>query len=377
MHTLGRTWLIVFMISCTLFAACSRPIVPVAPKFTGRLLLLVGENTNGADLVELIPAPSGSGYSHSLVTGGVFEAAPSADRTQLLFTTKDEILLRDLGTGVVKPLVKGENFCLEWAPDGNHFSFKQNSANSQTSLYVSDLDGKTKLIWDDPHAHLGTSTAEQSSKTARAAGSFGCARWIASDRLIFDRFIGSVAKQKPAGGEVLKPNTTTLATVSGAVKLSDSDKKWIIEGVCQVGSAIFLRAQDQSQILIAKSLDNLKTLNPKPGPCSGCRFAGFAAKSCVPFFVEDSSSTSSELFYLNPTNWERQRAAHVGQTFSVSARMLINSAARLMVVGDVPASLSLVDTETGEITPFFPKAGVPGASDERFKSPVPVVWIEK
>jgi hypothetical protein len=97
----------------------------------------------------------------------------------------------------------------------------------------------------------------------------------------------------------------------------------------------------------------------------------------VPFFIEDSSSTSSELFYLNPTNWERQRAAHIGQTFSVSARTLINSAARLMVVGDVPASLFLVDTETGEITPFFPKAGVPGASDDRFKSPVPVVWIEK
>jgi len=133
----------------------------------------------------------------------------------------------------------------------------------------------------------------------------------------------------------------------------------IIEGVCQVGSVIFLRAQDQSQILIAKSLDNLKNLNPKPGPCSSCRFAGFAAKSCVPFFIEDSSSTSSELFSLNPINWERQRAAHIGQTFSVSARMLINSAARLMVVGDVPASLFLVDTEPGKSHRSFPKPGCP------------------
>ena len=366
----------VVIISCALFAACSRPTVSVAPKFSGRLLLLAGENPNGADLIELSPAPSGSSYSNSLVTSGVFEALASPDRTQLLYTTRDEILLRDLQTGAVKPLVKGENFCLDWAPDGNHFSFKQNSANSQTRLYVSDLDGKTKLIWDDPHARFGTSTAGQSSGTARAAGTFGCAHWIAPDRLIFDRFIGSVAKPKP-GSEVLKPNTTTLATLNGDVKLVDSDKKWLIEGVCQVGSVIFLRAQDQSEILIAKNLDNLKTLNPKPGPCSSCRFAGFAAKSCVPFFIEDSSSTSSELFSLNPINWERQRAAHIGQTFSVSARMLINSAARLMVVGDVPASLFLVDTETGEITPFFPKPGVPGASDGRFTSPVPVVWIEK
>lgn len=376
MHTLRRTWLVVVMISCSLFAACSSPTVPVVPKFSGRLLLLAGENTNGADLIEVSPAASGSGYSHSVVTSGVFEAAASPDGTQLLYTTKDEILLRDLRTGAVKPVVKGENFCLDWAPDGNHFSFKQNSANSQTRLYVSDLDGKTKLIWDDPNAYFGTSPAGQASGTARAAGTFGCARWLAPDRLIFDRFIGSAAKPKP-GSEVLKPNTTTLATVDGAVKLSDSDKKWNIEGVCQAGSAVLLRAKDQSQILIAKNIDNLKTLNPKPGPCSSCRFAGFAAKSCVPFFLEDSSSTSSELFYLNPTNWERQRAAHIGQPFSVSARMLINSAARLMVAGDVPASLFLVDTETGEITPFFPKAGMPGASDDRFKSPVPVVWIEK
>jgi hypothetical protein len=376
MHTLGRTWLAVVMISCTLFSACSRPPEPVAPKFSGRLLLLAGENTNGADLVELTAAPSGSSYSHSVVTSGVFEAVASPDGTRLLYATKDGILLRDLRTGADKPLVKGENFCLAWSPDGNRFSYKQKSADSRTRLNVSDLDGKTKLIWDDPHANFGTSTTAQSSGTARAAGSFGCAQWIAPDRLIFDRFIGSVGKPKP-GSEVLKPNTTTLATLNGAVKLSDSDKKWNIEGVCQAGSAVFLRAQDQSQILIAKNLDNLKTLNPKPGPCSSCRFAGFAAKSCVPFFIEDSSSTSSELFSLNPINWERQRAAHIGQTFSVTARMLINSAARLMVVGDVPASLLLIDTETGEIEPFFPKAGMPGASDDRFRSPVPVVWIEK
>ncbi len=376
MHTVARNCIGVVIISCALFAACSRPPTPVGPKFTGRLLLLAGENPNGADLIELTPAPTGSGYTHALVTSGVFEAVASPDRTQLLYTTRDEILLRDLSSGAVKPLLKGENFCLDWAPDGNHFSFKQNAANSQTRLFVSDLVGKTKVIWDDPYAHFGTSTTGQSSGAARTAGTFGCARWLAPDRLIFDRFIGGLGKQKP-GGEVLKPNTTTLATLNGAVKLVDSDKKWLIEGICQVGSAVFLRAQDQSQILIAKTIDNLKTLNPKPGPCSGCRFAGFAAKSCVPFFIEDSSSTSSELFYLNPTNWERQRAAHIGQTFSVSARMLINSGARLMVVGDVPASLLLVDTETGEIAPFFPKAGVPGSSDERFTSPVPVVWIEK
>src|SRR6476620_11320221 len=109
----------IVIILCALISACTRETAPVGPRFTGRLLLLAGENPNGADLIELSAAPTGSTYKHSLVTSGVFEAAASPDRTQLLYTTKDGIQLRDLRTGAVKPLVKGENHCLAWSPDGN------------------------------------------------------------------------------------------------------------------------------------------------------------------------------------------------------------------------------------------------------------------
>ena len=245
----------------------------------------------------------------------MFEAAASPDRTQLLYTTKDGILLRDLRTGAVKPLVQGENYCLAWSPDGRRFSYKQKSpakekapvseAGAPTKLYVSDLDGKAKLIWEDLFANYGAaSPPDQSSVPERAAGTSGCAQWIAPDRLIFDRFLGAFPKQKKSD-EVLKPNTTTLAILSDPVKLSDTERKWSIESVCQIGSAALLRPHDQNQpILIAQSLDHLETLNPSPAPCSGCRFVGFAAQSCVPFFIEDATSTSSELFYLNPTNWQ-------------------------------------------------------------------------
>src|SRR6266404_4128388 len=203
MHTLGRYSIGIILISCALFTACSRRSEPVGPRFSGRLLLLAGENTNGADLFELSAAPTGSTYNYSIVTSGVFEAAASPDRTRLLYTTKDGILLRDLRTGAVKPLVKGENYCLAWSPDGNRFSYKQKSpANEKASigeagvppkLYVSDLDGKAKLIWEDLFADSGTG---QSQETERAAGSSGCAQWIAPDRLIFDRFLGASPKQK-------------------------------------------------------------------------------------------------------------------------------------------------------------------------------------
>src|SRR2546426_2367526 len=156
--------------------ACTRQTVPAGPKFSGRLLLLTGDSTNGADLVELTTAPTGSTYNLIVLTKGVFEAAPSPDRTRLLYTTKDDILLRDLRTGAVKSLVKGENYCLAWSPDGNRFSYKQKStakekerdseAGNQTKLYVSDLDGKTRLISE------GLTNSD-------------CAHWIAADRLIF------------------------------------------------------------------------------------------------------------------------------------------------------------------------------------------------
>ena len=271
-----------------------------------------------------------------------------------------------------------------WSPDGKRFSYKQkvtanekapvSATGTPTKLFVSDLDGKAKLIWEDLTANYGaTSPLGQSTVLERAAGTSGCPQWIAPDRFIFERFLGAFPKQKK-GGEVLKPNTTTLAILSDPVKLSDTDRKWSIEGVCQVGSAALVRPHDQNQpILIAQSLDNLKTLDPSPAPCSGCRFVGFAAQSCVPFFIEDATSTSTDLFSLNPTNWQKQRGTRIDQTFSVTAKMLIKSSARLMIVGDVPATLVLIDTESGEIVPFFPKsAGSPG-----LLFPRPVVWIEK
>ncbi len=384
-HKFGHGCVAIAIVGCALAAACNQQTKSIGPKFSGRLLFLAGANTNGADLFELSASSNGSGYNYSLVTTGVFEAAPNPDQTQLLYTTKDEILLRDLRNGAVKSLVKGENFCLAWSPDGDHFSYRQKSpaderaplseSGARTKLYVSDLDGKSKLIWQDLTPTYATSAPGQSAALERAATSSGCPHWIARDRLIFDRFLGASPKQS---GEVLKPNTTTIATLSDPVKLSDTDRNWSVEGICQVGSDAVLRPHDEAQPLyLARNLDQIKSLHPAPVPCSGCRFVGFAAQSCVPFFIEEATSTSTELFYLNPTNWQRQRGAHIGQTFSLNAKMLIKSSARLMIVGDAPASLLLIDTESGEAVPLLTKPSEPATSDGRLLVPIPVVWIEK
>src|SRR5207302_6526049 len=203
--------------------------------------------------------------SYSLVTSGVFEAAPNPDQTQLLYATRDEILLRDLRSGAVKSLVKGESFCLAWAPDGDHFSYRQKSpaderaplseAGAHTKLYVSDLDGKSKLIWEDLTATYAASSPGQSAALERAAASSDCPQWIARDRLLFDRFLGASPKQR---GEVLKPNTTTIATLSDPVKLSDTDRTLAVEAACQSASDAELRPHDEAQPLpMAQNLDQM------------------------------------------------------------------------------------------------------------------------
>ena len=313
------------------------------------MLLLTGDPTQGAALAELTQA--GDGYNLATLTTGVKEAVASPDQTRLLFATKDEISVRDLAKGSVTSLVKGESACLAWAPDGNHFSYQQKSGSS-TKLLVADLEGKTKLVIDDPN------------------GTTNCAHWIAKDRLVLDRFAGLATKK---GADALKPNTSTVATIGDTVKLKDTPRKWSIETVCPKTNEGFVRSADQNALLIAKNMDRFESLDPAPAPCSECRFIGYAAQSCAPFFIEQPSSTTTELFFLNPTNWQKQRPTSITWTFA-NAKFLINSAARLMVAGDAPDKLLLIDTESGEVTPFFQNAAARGIV---LVSPVPLVWIEK
>jgi hypothetical protein len=357
-----RRYLVLVIFACALIGACSKPAPRVGPKFTGRLLLLAANSSGGTDLVELAATPGGPGYQTSVLAAGVFETSPNPDQTQLLYATRDQIVLRDVRSGADKSLVKGQNFCLSWAPDGTRFSFKQKSA-AGTKLYVSDLEGKTKMIWEDTSG-AGNTLAEAAA-VERANAASTCGHWIAPNRLVFDRFLGGLLKK---GAEPPKANTTTLVILNEPPTFIDTDRKWSVDGVCKSGNAI-MREKDQGQpVLGAKSLDQIKTLDPSPISCSGCRFIGFAARSCVPFFVEQNSSTATDVFSLNPTNWQRLKSASIAQVFSPNARMVIKSSARQMILGDSPSTLLLVDTESGETVSLSPQSPL--------SSPFPVLWIE-
>jgi hypothetical protein len=338
---------LIVLLSTALLAGCSsEPPKRSGPKFSGRVLLLTGDAANGAALAEL--TQSGDGFNLATITPGVTEAVATLDETRLLYATKAEISSRDLKNGAVKPLIKGESVCLAWAPDGNHFSYQQR-AGGATKSYVSDLDGKTKLILDDPN------------------GSTNCPQWISKDRLVLDRFVGA----RTSKGTELKPNTSTVVTIE-PLALKDTPRKWTIESVCAKSNNGFVRS-DQGRLLIAKNIDRFETLDPSEAPCSDCRFVGYAAQSCYPFFTEQPLSTTTELFSINPMDWKKQKPASISWTFSTNARFVIKSSARLAVVGDAPDKLLLIDAESGDVTPFFKNEA---ERKTLLVSPAPVVWIE-
>jgi len=340
------------LIICALLAACSEPAKQTGPAFSGRLFFLSGDKSKGADLAELQTAAAGAANNYQVITSGVFEAVASPDQTKLLYTTKDGIMLRDFAGGAMKSLIKGDSSCLAWAPDGNHFSYKQKSGET-TKLYASDLEGKTKLVLDYPN-----DAAE-------------CAQWISADRIVFDRFVGAAPKK---ANEQLKPNTTTVATIGESVKTKDTPRKWTVEAVCSKSNNGFLRSADQGKLLVAKNIDHFESLDPAAAPCSECRFVGYAAQSCVPFFIEQPTSTTTELFYLNPTNLAKQKPGSINRTFSPNAKALIKSSAKLMIIGD-GANLFLVDTESGAIVSLLDKTVEDSSTPADQK--IPIVWIEK
>jgi hypothetical protein len=352
MSRLTKCFINAGLIAYVMASACTQESKPTGPTLTGRLFFLSGDKTKGQDLAELDAAPAGATSNYQIVTSGILEAIASPDQTKLLYTTRDGVMLRDFISGAVKSAVKGDSFCLAWAPDGNHFSYKQKSGET-TKLYASDLEGKAKLILDYPN------------------DSPDCATWISADRLVFDRFVGAAQKK---ANEQLKPNTTTVATIGDAVKTKDAPRKWTVESVCLKNNNGFLRSADQGKLLIAKNIDHFESIDPSPAPCSECRFVGYAAQSCTPFFTEQPSSTSTDLFYLNPTNWQKQRPSTTKRTFSPNARMLIKSSAKLMIVGDA-ANLFLVDMESGAIISLLGKTAEDSSAPTDQKQPV--AWIEK
>jgi hypothetical protein len=358
-----RLPIVSLIIVCSMIAACTRKRAWTGPQFSGRLLVMAQDWDLHSDLIEITPG-SDSNYNQSIIIRDVFYATASPDQTRLLYSTRDGLFVRELRSGDVEQIVPaagGTNRCLAWSPDGKRFSFRSSESHQRTAkatLSVADLDDHVRVIWE---SWVGGVHSDCD------------VFWIGPDRLIFDRVRGHSPEQEKAG-DVLLANTTTIATLSDPVKFADTKKTWSIDGVCQFGNAAVIRPQyKENPVSMAKDLSDLQHLKPAQ-VCPDCKFAGFAAKSCLPYFMGLNFENGSDIFSLNPTNWQRQKTVHINQAFSVTARTIINTSARLMVVGSGDR-LFLVDAESGDVAPFFPRS-FSSILNKRIISVEPVTWIE-
>jgi hypothetical protein len=354
------------IVTCTvMFGACSRKPTATGPKFQGRLLVLVRDGDLHNDLVELTPGQNAPA-DQKIISSGIFEAVPSPDEKRLLCSNKGGVFVRDLASGADKQLAApagGIHRCLAWAPDGNHFSFRASDSHQPEArawLNVSDLKGNSKVVWE---SWVGATSSDCD------------VHWIASDRLIFDRVLGFSPKQKKDGA-VLPANTTTVVTLKDRMSSVDSEAQWSIRGVCQFGdSAVLTPHHKDGPVVMAKDLNNLKTLNPTSISCSACEFAGFAPKSCIPFFLVMGDAKKTGVVWFNPENWQRQRMAMIDRPLGMSSRSLISSSTKLMVVGDGSALL-LVSTDSGDYTDLLPQKPV-ASSGKAVTAVEPILWLEK
>lgn len=93
----------IVIVFCALVTACNRQSESTEPKFSGRLLVLAQDWDLHSDLIEITPGLN-STYNQTVITSDVFYATASPDQTQLLYSTRDGIFLRDLRSGVVRQL---------------------------------------------------------------------------------------------------------------------------------------------------------------------------------------------------------------------------------------------------------------------------------
>ncbi len=110
--------------------------------------------------------------------------------------TPERPLMHDVATGRTTPIAPMPVFCVSWSPGSQRFSYVAQVGTS-VGLYAAEVTGAAKLIFRAPSAPY-----RSGSTTSTFHGALTCGVWIAEDRLVFQRFAGSL----PAQAARLRPS---------------------------------------------------------------------------------------------------------------------------------------------------------------------------
>lgn len=293
------------------------------------------------------------------------EAAISPNGRLLLYSSGRETLLLDLPSGEMRQVVPHRSSCLRWSPDGSRFAYVTDH------LYVADRAGASEVVYEAPSAvytlftHVG-STGEGSE---RLYGEVGCPVWLSPDRLIFDRFSGSMPQALGEDTdefgrsyyEELRPNGTSLATLDGGATLEHATKRLDVTAACAGGRYVLL-ANDAR---LATARRGLAGLEPRRVFRRGYALAsGFLPGTCTPYVVsalgfkviDPKGGKVAESFNVDagetgPDSGRRWQGVWVGEPTEMVVAVVDFEPLDFAVGRDFagcPCSISLLSLETGE-----------------------------
>ncbi|MEO8434988.1 MAG: hypothetical protein ABI596_08845, partial [Pyrinomonadaceae bacterium] len=128
-------------------AACrkSGSQVPIGPTFKGRLILYTERFGESNKIYEIKSDPTTGNINLNVIAESVEDFALSPDGAYLLYTQRSgsETFLRDLGTAELRKLLVKKASVLDWSPDGNQFSYRDDVLHQ---LVVSNLSGQSQVI---------------------------------------------------------------------------------------------------------------------------------------------------------------------------------------------------------------------------------------
>lgn len=297
----------------------------------------------------------------------------SPDRRTLAYLTERGIVLRDLATGAdreITPTVGGAPManlhgCLHWSPDSRLLSLQ----TFDDTLYLGDTTGRFTMVDAVKRVQYRQQQfiEPQDGPIIPGRSEIDCGRWAGNDRFVFDRvrvMPESVSTSRGATEHVVKPDTSTMAVLSGGtVRLVDSATRWTV--VDQCGTKLVTRKPiggDEDLYLVDGLTEQALATADAATPATGhLPYTGGPGGDLIRFFSDTcqlmraarSKNMEGKYFlrYLDPVT--RQATREIPLTHPASSASPLAWSPRQgdhTLAGLAPGAIHLTNYDTGTTT---------------------------
>jgi hypothetical protein len=272
-------------------------------------------------LYEITRNAAGTGGDYHVLSENVLSAAVSPNGKYLIYyfdppsdsTVKDNYLvLRDLTSNQDKQIISNVQLnWLAWATDSKTFSYESNH-----SVFVADLSGRSRVVYQAPHGNYKVSA---SVKGYDMYAPFGEPKWIAPDRFVFDRFAGELPFSQQLGGDRLsvEPNKTTIVFTSTPARLIDLNQRWVVRGSCAGQSLLLLGENSRPGQLYVTTVNDLPAGKQRALPSDinsdATADLQFIHSTCRLVYLKDEGEKGShtQIIYIDPTTLQQTQGPNL------------------------------------------------------------------